>query len=163
MEEKDKEKPLESQYPSVDLAYEFTKPSYDWMITRFEAINSKIQGLLTFAATITVVIPIIAKAIFSDMNFSSPWFYLAMAAFVVLTITGIIGLRKGSISLLSPRILYDQYLHYSHWEFKQMVIYWAGEHFNENKKRIDKKAYYRDAMTILLLAEIIGICLWIII
>ena len=151
-----------SQYPSVDLAYDFVKSSYDWMVTRFEAINSKIQGLLTFAATITAALPIIAKAIFSDTNFSSPCFYVAMAAFVFLVITGIAGLRIGSITLLSPKMLYDKYLHYSHWEFKQMVIYWAGEHFNENKKLIDKKAYFRDTMTVFLLMEILCICLWIV-
>ena len=151
----------ESRYPSVDLAYEFVKPSYDWMVTRFEAINSKIQGLLTFAATITVAFPIITKAIFSDIAFSSPWFYVATAAFAFLVVTGIVGLRIGSITLLSCKILYDKYLHYSHWKFKQMVIYWAGEHFNENKKLIDKKAYFGDAMTIFLLVEILCICLWI--
>ena len=151
----------ESQYPSVDLAYEFVKPSYDWMVTRLEAINSKIQGLLTFAATITVALLIITKAIFSDIAFSSPWFCVATAAFAFLVVTGIVGLRTGSIMLLSSKELYDKYLHYSHWKFKQMVIYWAGEHFNDNKKLIDKKAYFRDIMTISLLVEILFICLWI--
>ncbi len=162
MEDKSSGKSLESQYPSVDLAHELVKPSYDWMVTRLEAINSKIQGLLTLADTVTAALPIITKALFSDIAFSSPWFYVAMAAFAFLVVTGIVGLRIGSIMLLSPKILYDKYLHYSHWEFKQKVIYWAGEHFDKNKKLIDKKAYFRDAMTIFLLVEILCICLWIV-
>ena len=163
MDKKDKEMSLESQYPSTDLAYDFVKPSYDWMVTRFEAINSKIQGLLAFAVTITAALLIITKAIFSDIAFSSPWFYVAMTAFVFLVVTGIVGLRIGSIMLLSPKILYDKYLHYPHWKFKQRVIYWAGEHFNKNKNIIDKKACFRDTMTIFLLVEILCICLWIVI
>lgn len=161
MEDKSSGKSLESQYPSVDLAYEFVKPSYDWMVSRIETINNKIQGLSTFAVTITTALPIITKAIFNNIAFSSLWFYMAMVAFAFLVVTGIVGLRIGSIVLLNPKILYDKYLHYSHWEFKQMVIYWAGEHFNENKKLIDKKAYFRDTMTIFLLVEILCICLWI--
>ena len=161
MEDKTNGISLESQYPSVDLAYEFVTSSYDWMVTRFEAVNSKIQGLLTFAATITAALPIITKAIFSDIDFVSLWFYIAMAAFVFLVLAGIVGLRIGSIVLLSPKILYDKYLHYSHWEFKRMVIYWAGEHLNENKKYIDQKGHFRDIMTILLLVEILCFLLWI--
>lgn len=161
MEDESSGKSLESQYPSVDLAYDFIKPSYDWMVSRFEAINSKIQGLLTFAATITAALPIIAKVIFSDVAFTSPWFYVAMVAFAFLTVIGIVGMRIGTITLLSPKNLYDKYLHYSHWEFKQKVIYWAGEHFNANKKLIDKKARLRDIMAISLLVEILSIYLWI--
>lgn len=157
----DKEYDDESKYPSVDLAYEFVKPSYDWMAPRLEAINSKIQGLLTFAATITVAIPIITKAIFNDIVFNSSWFYAAMVAFAVLVVTGIMGLRIGSIMMLSPKNLYNKYLHYSEREFKLKVIYWAGEHFEENRKLVDKKARFRDTITILVLVEIVFICLWI--
>jgi len=155
------EKALELRYPSVEHAYDFVKPSYDWMVTRLEAINSKIQGLLTFAATITAAIPVIAKAIFNDANFHSVWFYLVIASFAFLVIVGVIGLRVGKIILLSPKILYDKCLHYPQWEFKRIVIYWAGEHLDENKKLVDKKASFRDVMTIALLVEILCICLWI--
>ncbi len=152
---------LESQYPSVDLAYEFVKPSYDWMLTRFEAANSKIQGLLTFSATITASLPIIAKAIINNVDFSSLWFIGAIATFVFLVLTGIVGMKVGSIILVHPKILHDKYLDYSHWKFRQQVIYWAGEHFNINKGIIDKKMQLRDIMIIFLLAEILCIVLWI--
>ena len=162
MEEKDKEKSLESQYPSVDLAYDFVKPSYDWMITRLEAINSKIQGLLMFSATITVAIPIIAKSTFDNISFSSIWFILAMAVFIYLVVIGILGMRMGSIVLPHPQIIYDKYLYCSHWEFKQRTIYWAGEHFQENKALISKKSSYRDMMTFSLLIELLLIVIWIV-
>lgn len=151
----------EFRYPSVDLAYDFVKSSYDWMLTRFEAANSKIQGLLTFSATITAAFPILAKAIFGDVDFSSLWFYGAIIAFVLLVVTGIVSRRMGSIKLVHPKILYDKYLHYPHWRFQQMIIYWAGQHFNANNKIIVKKAWCTDIMTIFLLGEILCIALWI--
>ncbi|MDO8567691.1 MAG: hypothetical protein Q7R57_03135 [Dehalococcoidales bacterium] len=40
-----------SKYPAVELAYEFVKPSYDVMVSRFEAANFRIQNLLTWAIT----------------------------------------------------------------------------------------------------------------
>lgn len=151
-----------SQYPSVDLAYEFVKPSYDWMVTRFDAINSKIQGLLTFSATITVAIPIIVKSISNDISYNSPWFIGAMFSFFALIIAGIIGMRIGAIALLHPKTLYDKYLHCSHWAFQQRVIYWAGEHFSKNKAIINKKAAIRDIITFILLIEIVCFVLWIV-
>ena len=151
----------EHRYPSVDLAYNFVKPSYDWMLNRFEAANSKIQGLLTFSATVTAAFPILAKAIFDNVDFSSLWFYGAIIAFIFLVVTGIVGRRMGSIVLVHPEVLYEKYLYYSHWRFQQTIIYWAGKHFNSNTKIIVKKAWCTDIMTIFLLGEIVCIAVWI--
>lgn len=149
-----------SLYPSVDLAYDFVKPSYDWMITRLETINGKIQELLTFSATITAALPVIVKATFSRLSFISPWFLGAIATFIILTVIGILRARMGSVSLPHPKALYDKYLHCSHWEFQQRVIYWAGEHFAKNKACIDKKALFRDIIAFGLLIEILCFVLW---
>jgi hypothetical protein len=151
-----------SKYPSVDLAYDFVKPSYDWMVTRFEAINGKIQGLLTFSVTITAAIPVIVKSIFNNISFT-PWFMGALVAFIVLVAIGIIGMRIGAIALLHPKTLYNKYLHCSHWEFQQRALYWAGEHFSKNKATIDTKALFRDIMGVILLIEILCFVLWVVV
>jgi hypothetical protein len=151
-----------SQYPSVDLAYDFVKPSYDWMVTRFEAINSKIQGLLTFSVTITAAIPVIIKSIFNNISFT-PWFTGALIAFIILVIIGVIGMRIGAIALLNPKTLYNKYLYCSHWEFQQRVLSWAGKHFSKNKATIDTKALFRDIMIGILLIEILCFVLWVIV
>ncbi len=151
---------ISSQYPSADLAYEFVKSSYDWMVTRVEAINGKIQGLLTLAGTITAVLPVIAKAIFNNINFSSLWFLGAIGAFIILAIIGVIGMTTGTIVLLNPKTLYDKYLHCSHWEFQQRILYWAGEHFKNNKALIDRKALFRNIMALALMSEIFSLICW---
>lgn len=151
----------EAQFPSVELAYEFVKTSYDWMLSRIEAINSKIQGLLTFATTVTVAMPIFAKAVFDGIDFHSGWFYGAIIAYALLAITGIWGMRKGSIRLVHPKNLYDGWLAKSPWTFMKDTIYWAGEDFEDNKKLIEGKSLYRDIMTVLLLVEIFSIIGWI--
>jgi amino acid transporter len=117
---------------------------------------------LTFSATITAAIPIIVKSIFSNISFT-PWFIGALAAFIVLVIIGILGMKKGAIALLHPQILYDKYLHCSHWEFQQRVLYWAGKHFSKNKAIIDAKALFRDIMIVILLIEILCFILWVVV
>ena len=34
----------DSSYPSIEDAYSFVAPSYDWMVRRFEAINGRLQN-----------------------------------------------------------------------------------------------------------------------
>ena len=43
----------EATWPSVNLAYEFVKPSYDWAIHRLNAVDSRIQTFLAFSSTLT--------------------------------------------------------------------------------------------------------------
>lgn len=150
-----------SDYPSVDLAYEFVKPSYDWMIRRIEAMNAAIQYLITLAVTIIAAFPVVAKLISPGINFVSPLFIVAMVLFASLVVIGCIAIRMGRLSLLNPKVLYDKYLYLSHWEFQQQTLYFAGEQFIKNNNRINKKANMRDFMTILLLVEIILLIIWI--
>jgi len=157
------EKDEGSEYPSTGLAYEFVKPSYDWMLNRFEAMNSKIQMLLTFATTVTVAVPIFAKAIFDGIDLNSGWFYGAIICYVLLAISGIIGMRLGKLSLVHPMKLYDEWLKDSPWEFQKDSIYFAGKDFEDNKKVIENKNLFRDIMTAFLLLEIVFTVVWMII
>lgn len=151
----------EAQFPSVELAYEFVKPSYDWMLIRFEAVNNKIQNLLTFAVSITAALPLFTKAIFDEVNFCSGWFYSIIVFFAFLVIIGVIGMRIGVITLVHPEKLFNECLNLSNWEFRKTMIFWAGEHFNANNKIIDKKCLLRDIMIIFLLVEILFAIVWI--
>ncbi|MFC2035106.1 hypothetical protein ACFLUJ_03170 [Chloroflexota bacterium] len=162
MENKSSSKPLESQYPSVDLAYEFVKPSYDWMLNRIEAMNSKIQGLLTLATAVTAAMPILIKAMFDNVDFQSVWFIIAIATYFLLVIIGIYGLRMGGVKLVNPKKLYERRLSESIWEFKKNTVYFSGQDFEQNKRTIDVKHHLRDIMNVLLLAELIVVVVWIV-
>jgi len=152
---------LESQYPSVDLAYEFTKSSYDWMLNRYEAINSKMQELLTLATAITACMPILAKSMFDYVDFHSGLFYGVIGTYILIILIGISGLSMGAIRLIHPKHLYDKWLSDSSWEFKKNIIYYAGQDFEDNKKIIDRKSHLRNIMNIFLLVELLLIIFWI--
>lgn len=161
MEDKSK-KPLEPQYPSVDLAFEFVKPSYDWMLNRIEAMNSKIQGLLMLATAVTAAVPVLAKAMFNNLDFKSAWLLGAIAIYLLLTIIGIYGLRKGGVKLIHPMKLFDEWLSDTQWEFRKDAVYFAGQHLEQNKKIVDVKSLLRDIMNVLLLGELIMVFVWIV-
>jgi len=150
-----------SQYPSVELAYEFVKPSYDWLQNRLDAVNSRIEFLLTFVSSVTVAAPIFVRALFSDIGFGSLWFKAAVVVFVLSAIVGIIGRIYSGLKLISPQKLYDEWLSWSEWEFKKNVLYWAGQHFKYNASLVNRKANFAIVMSLLLVAEIVFIVLWV--
>jgi len=148
------------KYPSTELAYEFVQFSYRVAISRLQAIDSKIQWLLTSATAITVAVPIFAKAI--SVGFSSRWFYAAMTAYVVLVTVGVYGMRMGTVKVIDLKKLYNEWLHKDIWEFKKDGVFFAGEDFNDNKGLIDKKSLFRNIMAIILLGEILCIVVWVV-
>lgn len=154
-------KQAESQWPSVGLAYDFVKPSYDWLQNRLDAVNSRIEFLLTFASSITVAAPVFVKALFSDIGFESLWFYAAIVAFVFCAVVGIISRAHSDLKLVSPQKLWDKWLSRSEWEFKKDAIFFAGQHFKHNTSLVNKKANSATVMSMLLVAQIVFIVLWV--
>ncbi|KKN05538.1 hypothetical protein LCGC14_1086240 [marine sediment metagenome] len=53
---------LRSEWPGVEEAYAFVLPSYQWMVTRLEAADSRIQTLLAFIATVSLAMPTLLGA-----------------------------------------------------------------------------------------------------
>lgn len=152
-----------TQYPSVGLAYEYVKSSYDVMLSRFEAANARIQNLFTWAFGLTAAIPAITEIVAGkEKDIQSLWILPMAIAFLALVVVGIIGYRSGAVKVLHPKTLYENYIKYPELEYKKWIIYWAGEHCETNQKYIDLKSRYIDIMTILLGLEVVCALLWII-
>lgn len=150
----------EALYPSVDLAYELTKSNYDSMQTRFDAANARLQNLMGWALVLTPAIPVLAKTFNDSINFHSNYFYSIFVIFVIIAALGIGGHRLGGVKLIRPKIVYDNLLHLSHWQFQQTVLYWSVTSFDDNKKTIDNKSFCVDAISVLLFAEIALALAW---
>jgi hypothetical protein len=154
-------KSVEDSWPSVGLAYDFVKPSYEWLQNRLDAVNSRIEFLLTLSSSITVATPVFAKALLTDIYFGSCWFVAAIVVFVSIALIGLIGRMFSGLKLISPQKLYDGWLSWSEWEFKKNAIYWAGKHFQLNASLVNKKANFGVVMTALLVIEVVLIVLWV--
>jgi hypothetical protein len=150
-----------TQFPSTNLSFEFVKPSYDVMEKRFEATNSRIQNLLTWSIGITTAIPIFAKAVLGETNMNSVWILPVLLFFIALVFVGILAYKTGGVKLIHPTIIYEDYIQQSEQEFKKLLVYWAGQHFEANRKTIDQKNRYIDIMTIFLGLEMAFAVLWV--
>ena len=163
MNEQENDLRQESDWPSVDLAYEFVAPSYDWIQRRFESVERRIQTFLAFTATLTLGLPALVIAIEKDADFISVWFIVAMASAVLTLALGIVAkLISGNsgIWFLSPASLYEGSLHYTELEFKKNAIHWAGQHFDANVSLINKMGRILTGMICLFSIEVVLLLIW---
>ena len=79
----------QEQYPGVESAQAYILPSYEWMLTRIESADSRIQTLVAFVATTTLAVPTIGVSLRDGISLGSGWFLAALgAAIVVLLVLG---------------------------------------------------------------------------
>lgn len=151
------QEPDESTWPSVSLAYEFVRPSYEFMAHRLDAVEGRIRALLTLAASATFAAPVFVTSIVGKPDFRSPWLIASLVLFGLTVLLGIAAHMAGSVRVASPRLLYENWLHYSEWEFKKNMVYWAGVDFEANSARVNTKGWIATVIGGILLAE--GVCL----
>lgn len=154
-----------SHWPSVDLAYEFVAPSYDWAQRRFESIERRIHTFLAFTATLTIGVPVLVATAVDHANFTSVWFIAVVACAIATLALGMAAKILSSVSefhFLVPDSLHEDWLDYPEWEFKTNAIYWAGEHFKKNIALIHKMGLMLGGMHILFSVEVILLLIWIV-
>jgi hypothetical protein len=154
----------EDEWPGVKYAYDFVVPSYQLMLARIEAADSRIQTLQTFIVTATFGLTAVISATFEkgQLQFVSLPFILAMALFCLAIVLGVIGRSSGGVVLTNPGNLYSKYLRRTEWKFKKDMVYFAGEHFKKNKDAVEHKHTITTAMTWLFLAEMALLLFWVI-
>lgn len=150
-----------AQYPAVDVAYDFVLPSYQILSARLEAHITRMQAMMTFAATIMVGFPVLGKAINERIVFWSEPFVGAVILFVALMSVGIVAKDTGTFVLVNPGRLHDTVLHLTPFRFKLHAIYYAGVNFRENNRLITRKANLSRVMSALLLLEVLCFVLWV--
>lgn len=150
----------EEQWPSVELAYEFVRPSYDWIQRRLDVVETRLQTLQTLLISLTLAVPAFGQVVMRRHDFTSPWFVVAIVFFLLSMATGIVGRTWGVITLADPSKLY-KLVGYSEWEFKKIVLFWAGDHFEMNRSLANWKGKVTDLMLGLIAAEVVCLAVWI--
>lgn len=148
---------LSKRYPSVDLAYRFAVDSYDISWKRWDAIDARLHGLMSLAVALTLAIPATFKI--RGLALNAIWIYLILATFVMLVGVGSYARLMGSLKVIEPSVLYDKFLHFSDWEFKKNLIYWAGVHYDFNRRMIYKKWRLTIIVTCLFGLEVVWVAL----
>jgi hypothetical protein len=152
----------ERAWPAVEAAYDFVLPSYQMLMSRFEAADNRLTALITFASSITLGGPLFAKAVRPSIDFRSPVFWIAIACASFGVICGVIGRIHGRIILPNPTVMYDKSLRDSLWTFKKDAIFFAGQNFTANAAVVNKKGWYAMALTIAILIEVWMLTVWVV-
>ena len=151
----------EDQWPSIPLAYEFVRPSYEWLAARLDKIEDKSRALLAFGATATFGVPVLAHSLLdaSLVNVRSYWFLAALALFVVAMLLGLIIHIWGSLIIPDIKGMYEQ-TSYSESEFKHVAVYFAGEAFYSNRSLVNKKGVIVNVIAGALCIETVCLLVW---
>lgn len=139
-------------YPSVELAYPVALSSYETLLKRIDAQESRAQAFLAFVVAITVAVPAIASA--GGISLKSPWFFVAVSLFVISALINVFGRLHGDIYLVDPGRVYETELHKTPWEFRKDAIFFAGQDFQRNNALIWRRHRLSVWMMALFVAEV---------
>ncbi len=141
-------------YPSLDLAFRQGVRSYSQVAARLTAVHGRIDALQWAVIWLTVAFPIGVRAADGAASFTSGF---AIAAFALAGVTVFLGLAArawSGMTLVNPARLYAHWLHLPEKEFKLRSLYWAGQHFEENSRAVNRKSLLASLMVLLLLVEV---------
>ena len=152
-------------HPSVDTAFDFVVPSYQWALERFERNDSRLQQVVTVAASITVGIPILVDRI-SDVSIavvgaSTVPLVLAEVVGIGIVIFGLLSKQKHTLKLPGLTNIHREHLSLPVYQFKRNYIFWAGEDQCDNLEAIEWKASRVTQLSYWLIVQIVLFLAWI--
>jgi len=149
----------EKTYPSVKLAYPIAVASYDVALKRLDAMDGRLQTIITFIVASSAVVPSVAAG---RVHFRSGWFYAALGCFVLAIVVGTIARLKGRIKVLVPRRAFNHWLHKPEWEFQNDFIAFAADDFEENNTLVLFKWKCTIALSVLFLCQAACLVVWVV-
>ena len=145
--------------PGLDLAYDFVQPSYQWLLSRFEAGNTRLQTMQAVVASVSLAVPAFARLLEQTLSFADARFVAAVVVSLAAIAIGVIGRQTGTVRLMHPKELRDL-LRLPEAQFKYNVLHWAGEHFDQTTAGIERKWRWVWAMLALFLIELVLLVSW---
>jgi hypothetical protein len=152
-------KKLIEEYPSVSIAYDLSLKSSESLLKRLEAVEGRLQWILTAGVTITAGYSVALKG--QQVNLHSKLFYCAAACFILAIAIGSIARGFGKFEILNPAKLFNDYLHEDEWEFKKDMIYWQGNMFNKNLRLVNLKAHLANIVATLFFLQVALLSVWV--
>ena len=147
----------EEEYPSLELAYQYVFYPYEWMLRRVEAVESRIQNFLVFAATFTVGVPIAVVGLNGDSVMLNVWWsiiaILALASFGLVVERSLKSRQHGAIQFPNVGKLPEYWLTTSQEEFRRMAIEESGKHHNNNSLLVEHKSDLADQAVVAFVVE----------
>ena len=159
VEETQPETPSPESMPGLDLAYDFVQPSYQWLLSRFEAGNTRLQTMQAVIASVSLAVPAFARLLEQTLSFADARFVAAVVVSLAAIAIGVVGRQTGTVRLMHPKELCN-WLTLPEAQFKYNALHWAGEHFDQNTAAVERKWCWVWAMLALFLIELVLLFSW---
>src|SRR4030095_5169234 len=140
-------------YPAVPLIYPIALETYEWALKRYDAIDARIQTLITLWTSLTLAVPVAFSSLKLEM--ASSWFICAIVCFLVALGIGTHARLTGKLTMLDPSVFYDKWLDFPADDFKGNLIYFLGQHLKKNRDLIEKKHKLLVWVTVIFVLEIV--------
>jgi|SRR6185437_15117662 len=150
---------LAQKYPSIELAYPIAVASFDVVARRLDIVDGRLQTILAFIVTVSAAVPSVAAG--RGVRFTSAWFYLGLALFVICVALGTYARLSGRLKVLSPANLFGEWLADQPEVFQKDMIYYAGEAFAANLHLVKRKWQFSVWVTMLFAIEIAALVAWV--
>lgn len=154
----------EPELYSLELAYDFVMPSYNWMLQRLESVERRLQGLLLYFATLTFAIPVATIAIAGDSKTLNGLGWAPIAAvvcYLLATVLGLCARAFGKLTLAYPEsMVLEKQVEKTIPEFQRNRIRLSDEHYKDNINLVSRKSFAADAMSAILLVEVVCWLWW---
>lgn len=148
------------QWPAVDAAFQYVFPSYQLLVTRFEAADSRLTAVMTTLSAFALGAPTFANSIGNTVDYKAVPFWIGISIFTVGTIYGLVARAKGKLLLPDPMAIHDKSLHRSEESFKRTQLYFAGMDFDANANEILRKSRIANHLTVALVCEVFAFIWW---
>jgi hypothetical protein len=162
MSETSQSRSNEAKWPGIEQAYAFVLPSYHWMLTRYEAADSRLQALLTVVATVNLAAPTVLAAVCKDGLRQSPLLLVgALTVGVLAVVVGVVARTTGAgVMLASPEVLWRKWTRLDEWTFKARMLDYSARHFEDNRRAVERKGRLATLMVVLFLFELALLAAW---
>ena len=141
---------------SMHLAYQFVTHSYEWGLSRLDAVERRLQGLLIYMATITFVPPVAIITIADDLGSLGGFHSRAAWAFGVFafaTVLLIVARALGSYKMPQSETMFDQDYGRPPSEFMEVAISRASRDLKATMTIVARKSVVADIVSWLILVE----------
>lgn len=157
------------EWPGLDSAYEFVRPSYEMVLRRVDVAEARARASVGFAGTLMFAAPafVVATLGAGHRSFSSPWFIAGAVAFVAVYVCVVaqqIPQLVGEIQVITPRgLATDEWLKAEPAEFKFNALKFSADNWDANRRHINLLVAIATAGAVLLGLEVAFLATWILV
>jgi hypothetical protein len=161
--------PGPSEWPGLDSAYEYVRPSYEMVLRRVEVAEARARASVGFAGTLMFAAPAFVAATLGagHRSFTSLWFIAGALAFVAVyacVVAQQIPQLVGEIQVISPRRLAtDEWLKAEPAEFKYNALRFSADNWDANRRHINLLVALATAGAVLLGLEVAFLVTWVVV